>query len=165
MSNIAVQKIADPEKAPSAVLTEIRELFEKIRERAYEIFQRNGSVDGHDIDHWVEAERAFLCCPASELIEKDNRFEVSVAAPGLEPNEIQVTVLPDAIIVKGQTAKREEKKEGSVHFSELSDKLLFRRLIFPEPIDVNSASARFEHGLLSVVAQKAAPSNTSAAAA
>ena len=165
MSSVAVQKIAEPEKTPSPVLAEIDELFQKIRERAYEIFQRNGSVDGHDVDHWVEAERAFLCCPASELIEKDDRFEVSVAVPGLEPNEIQVTVLADAIIVKGQTTKREEKEEGSVHLSDFSDKQLFRRLIFPAPIDVNSASARLEHGLLRVVAQKAAPANKAAAAA
>jgi HSP20 family molecular chaperone IbpA len=165
MSSVAVQKIAEPEKTPSPALVEMRELFEKIRKTAFEIFQRNGSVDGHDVDHWVEAERAFLCCPASELVEKDHRFEFSVAAPGLEPNQIQVTVLPDSIIVKGQTTTCEEKKQGSVHFSEFSDRQLLRRLIFPKPIDVSSASARLENGLLRVVVQKAAPSNKTAAAA
>ena len=32
------------------------DLDETIRRRAYEIYQARGSEDGHDLDHWLEAE-------------------------------------------------------------------------------------------------------------
>lgn len=32
------------------------ELEENIRRRAYEIYQARGCEDGHDLDHWLEAE-------------------------------------------------------------------------------------------------------------
>jgi HSP20 family protein len=163
MSSIAVQKPTEPAEAGSPVLQEIDEFFEKIRQRAFEIFQKNGSIDGHDVEHWLQAEREFLCCPASELIEKDRQFEISVAVPGFEPKDIQVTAVPDAIIVRGLARSRGEKEQQSVRFSELSDKEMFRRVALPEPIDVNSASARLEKGLLYIVAKKANATKTAAA--
>jgi len=33
------------------------ELEEMIRRRAYEIYQARGSEDGHEMDHWLEAEK------------------------------------------------------------------------------------------------------------
>jgi HSP20 family protein len=165
MSSVAVQKLAEPGKTGSSLQTEIEALFDKIREKAFEIFQRKGGADGHDIDDWLEAEREFLCCPASELVETEKQFEIRVAAPGFEPKDIEVTASPDAIIVRGQVRTRQEKVEESVRFSDLSEKHLFRRMALPEPIDVDSASARLDEGLLNIVATKASASSKTAVAA
>lgn len=32
------------------------ELEERIRQRAYEIYLASGREDGHDVDHWLQAE-------------------------------------------------------------------------------------------------------------
>ena len=165
MSSVAVQKLAEPGKSGSTVLMEIGELFDKIRQKAFQIFQKKGAAHGHDVDDWLEAEREFLCCPASELVEKDKQFEIRVAAPGFEPKDIQVTALPDAVIVRGQAQSRQEKEEGSVHFSEFREKELFRRVDLPAPIDVDSASARLDEGLLNIVATKSSASSKTAVAA
>jgi len=42
---------AKPQEIPTQT-----ELDERIRQRAYEIYQARGSEDGHDLDHWLEAE-------------------------------------------------------------------------------------------------------------
>ncbi len=69
MPNAAVQKQVESEKIPSPAPADIRELSDRIRERAFEIFQQSGSVDGHDLEHWLEAEQEFMASshPASEL--------------------------------------------------------------------------------------------------
>jgi len=36
------------------------DLREQIAKRAYELYEAGGSVDGNDMDHWLEAEREFL---------------------------------------------------------------------------------------------------------
>ena len=35
-------------------------LQEKIARRAYQLYEEGGSVNGHDMDHWLKAERAIL---------------------------------------------------------------------------------------------------------
>ncbi|HJT19064.1 MAG TPA: DUF2934 domain-containing protein, partial [Nitrospira sp.] len=41
------------------------ETVSKIRERAYALFQSCGCQEGHDLEHWLEAER--------QVIESENR--------------------------------------------------------------------------------------------
>lgn len=164
MSSVTVQKITEPGEASSPVLQEVDELFNQIRRKAFEIFQRNGSAHGHDVEHWLEAEGECICCPASELVDKDGQFEIGVAAPGLEPKDLQVAALPNAIVIKGQASSSNEKMEGDTRSSELSEKVLFSRVTLPEPIDVNSASARLEKGILHIVARKVQASTKTAAA-
>ena len=36
------------------------DLHERIAKRAYELYEQGGSLDGNDIDHWLEAEREIL---------------------------------------------------------------------------------------------------------
>lgn len=165
MSTVAVQKLAEPDKTGAPVLQEIEELFDKIRQKAFEIFQTKGAADGHDVDDWLQAEREFLCCPASEFIEKDKEFQISVAVPGFDTKDLQVTAIPDAIIVKGQAQSRQEKEQEAVRFSEMSQKQLFRRFALPETIDVNSVSARLDKGLLYIGAKKTGVSSKTATAA
>jgi len=35
-------------------------LQEKITRRAYQLYEEGGSVNGHDMDHWLKAEREIL---------------------------------------------------------------------------------------------------------
>jgi len=35
-------------------------LQEKIARRAYQLYEEGGSVNGHDMDHWLKAEREIL---------------------------------------------------------------------------------------------------------
>jgi hypothetical protein len=37
-----------------------------IRERAYSLYEREGRVDGHALDHWLEAEAQLAEGPASD---------------------------------------------------------------------------------------------------
>jgi len=38
---------------------------EKIAARAYEIWQANGRPNGHDLEHWLQAERELRAPPAT----------------------------------------------------------------------------------------------------
>ena len=72
----------------------------------------------------------------------------------MEAKNVQISALPDAIIVQGETSHKEEKKEGKVHFSEFSDRELFRRFEMPTGIDVEQVKATFENGVLQITAAK-----------
>jgi hypothetical protein len=46
----------DPTKKQSAALVADPSLEEKIRLRAYTLYEERGRADGHDVDDWLRAE-------------------------------------------------------------------------------------------------------------
>jgi HSP20 family protein len=154
MSTVAVEKVKKPETAPS-LFQSMDTLFEDVRKRAFELFQRRGALDGWDLDDWFRAEHDLVWAPESELVETDKDLQMKIAVPGLEAKDIQISALPDAIIVQGETSRKEEKKEGKVHFSEFSERKLFRRFEMPARIDLEQVKATLENGVLQITAAKA----------
>jgi HSP20 family protein len=155
MSTIAVQKVNKPETAPT-LFESMDKLFENVRNRAFDLFQRRGAMDGLDLDDWFRAEHDLVWAPESELVETDKEFQMTMAVPAMEAKDVQVSALPGAIIVQGETSHKEEKKEGTVHFSEFNEKKLFRRFEMPAGIDVEQVKATLENGMLRITAAKAA---------
>jgi HSP20 family protein len=155
MSHIAIAKIHHPEREEPSLLEEMKTWAERVRERAFAIFQRRGSGDGMDVDDWLRAERDLMLAAESELIEKDSQFQLRIAAPGFDEKDVRVTALPDALVVSAESTHRHEKNEGNVHFCEFGEKRLFRRFDLPETIDVDKVAAQLDKGILRVTAAKA----------
>ena len=44
------------------------ELEEKIRARAYELYEQRGGITGHDLDDWVQAEKEVMGQPRITLV-------------------------------------------------------------------------------------------------
>lgn len=144
MSQVAIEKVDGKRAAASSIVDEVKTLSERIRRRAFEIFERRGGVEGSAMDEWLSAERDLFRIPESELVERDGKFEARVSAPGFDPDDVHVTALPDALIVKGSSTHRYDKNEGDVRFCEFDQKTLFRRFDLPEPINVDKVTANLE---------------------
>jgi HSP20 family molecular chaperone IbpA len=155
MPQIAIEKIDEKKATDSSALSEMTTLSEKIRQRAFEIFERRGAYGGSAVNDWLSAERDLFRVPESELIERDGKFEARVAAPGINAEDVKVTALPDALIVKGTTTHSHDKTEGDVRFCEFDQRTLFRRFDLPEPINVDRVTANLDRGVLQLTALKA----------
>jgi HSP20 family molecular chaperone IbpA len=103
MANIAVEKVKEGGPESPSLVQKLEAMAERIRRRAYEIFESRGA-DGSAIDDWLQAERDLTFAPQSELIEKDSKFEIRIAAPGFQATETSVTALPEAVIVSAESA-------------------------------------------------------------
>lgn len=49
--------LAKSQDVPAASISRARPTHEEIARRSYEIFLASGGVHGHDLEHWVQAER------------------------------------------------------------------------------------------------------------
>ena len=96
MSNVAVQKIRDANQA-RPILKETIDLLDKVRMRAFELFQKRGGVPGHDIGDWLEAEKEVFRVPDMELAEIDGEFQLQLAVPGFDAKDIRVAAPPRCI--------------------------------------------------------------------
>ena len=155
MATIAIEKVKEDGSKSAAFTDKIEKIGEQIRQRAHEIFQHR-EVGGSAEEDWLKAERELFLIPASELIEKDGNYEVSIAAAGFKPGEIKVSALPDSLVVSGESSHNHEKNENNVHFCEFGQKSFFRQFPLPEKIDADKVTANLTDGILRVTAQKAA---------
>jgi HSP20 family molecular chaperone IbpA len=155
MANVAVEKVKESRPQSPVLVDKLEKMADRVRKRAYEIFQYRGT-DGQELENWLQAEHDLIFAPESEMVEKDGKFEIRVAAPGFQAAETNVTALPDAVIVSAESHHKHEEKDANVHFCEFGEKTLFRRLDLPVPIDVDKVTASLDKGMLRITAQKAA---------
>ena len=156
MSNVPVQKATDEKSLPVRWFDELQKFSDQVRRKAFELFEGHGRPDGHDVDDWLEAEKQLLTVPRTELVETADGLEAHITVPGFDAKEIEVTALPDSLLVRAESSREREKKEGEVRYSEFSDQSLFRRIPLPQPIDVAAVTAKLEKGILNIAARKAA---------
>jgi HSP20 family molecular chaperone IbpA len=84
--------------------------------QSIELFKRRGDGEGSALNDWLTAENALLVTPEADLIESDDKCELHIAVPGFDANDIDVSALPDALIVRAKNAHNHEKTEGNVRF-------------------------------------------------
>ena len=166
--NIPVQKAVEEKALPPTWINELQGFSAQVGQKAFELFEKYGQPAGRQMEHWFEAEKQLLCVPRSQLLDTAGEYQARVALPGFDANEIEVTALPDSLLVKAEASQKREKLEGDVRFSEFSDQSLFRRIRLSELIDIAQVTAKLDKGVLKIVAQKAAANtakNISVAAA
>ncbi len=154
MAGVSIQKLRRPEAEP-AVLEPVNRLFDDLRRRAYELFERRGYAGGWEVHDWLQAERELLWPSLAELSETDQEYQVRVAAPGLDAKDIQVTATPQWIMVHGESREKREGGNHGLRFSEFSGRRLYRRFDLPSPVDVDAISVKLEKGILTIRAGKA----------
>jgi hypothetical protein len=83
MSKVLIEKPDLAAGVVPAVFDEIRMLSERIRQRAFEIFEgRHGESGSSAESDWLTAERDFVQPAEVELVETESGFELRVAAEG-----------------------------------------------------------------------------------
>jgi len=91
----------------------------------------------------------------ADLIETKNQFEARIAAPGFAGKDIQVTALPDAIVVQAEVSHLEEREDDGIVRTQFGERKLFRRIDLPGLIECEAVRAKLKGGMITVVAPKA----------
>ena len=149
-----------PIRKSKSVIDEIEKMRDRIMGRAYDIFTSNGNLFGNDIDDWLQAERELVWRPAVELTEKENVFCLEVAAPGVDPEELDIEVTPDDILIRATVHHEHQEKKGEVHICEFAQGNLFRSIHLPKKIEPEKVKAAFKNGLLTLNAPVAEEART-----
>ena len=135
---------------PIAAQTE--EIQNRIRERAYEISRMRGHP-GREMDDWLSAESEIICVPPMDMVERDESFEVQIAAPGVDPADVQLMATSDQMLV--QCVPKHTHEDATIlHVCDFKSATLFRSFRFPHPIDVDSLNIDLADGMLRIAAAK-----------
>jgi len=157
-----------PIRKSESIFDEVELMRDRIMRRAYDIFTSNGGLLGKDTENWMQAERELVWRPAIELTEKDDEYRLELAAAGVDPENIDIEVAPEDILIRADVHHEHTKEKGDVHACEFTHGNLFRLIHLPKKIDPEKVKAEFKNGLLSLnapVAEEARARNVAIEAA
>ena len=85
--------------------------------------------------------------PPVESHVKDGKLEVRADLPGVNPQEVEITLDANQLVIRGER-KTEERRKGG--YSEVRYGSFERRFTVPKGLDPAKVTARYENGVLSI---------------
>ena len=97
--------------------------------------------------------------PTADLIETLETFVVKLEAPGMGPEDIQVTLSGDVLTIKGEKKSEEKRDEDNWHYIERSYGSFLRTFTLPGATDPDAVEADMDRGILEVRVMKSKESH------
>ncbi|BCS51887.1 Hsp20/alpha crystallin family protein [Geobacter sp. SVR] len=101
------------------------------------------------------SQEASRCFPLVNLSEDKDHVYVNALVPGVDPKQIDLSVLRDTITISGERKPFDEQKGQTVHRCELGSGTFSRTVELPADIDPNKIEAECIDGILSICLAKA----------
>jgi HSP20 family protein len=97
---------------------------------------------------------AVATVPAVNISEKDDRYNVSLAAPGLKKEDIKIDVHGSIVTISASAEKEEKEEEERYTRREYSYSSFSRSFTLPDTADIDHINASYENGVLQLAIPK-----------
>jgi len=104
-----------------------------------------------ELDHLFENNGHDL---AADVYEENDAVYVEMHVPGLEPDEIDISVEDNHLRITGSRKEKEEVGDRGYYYKEIRRGEFERVLTLPSAVDSSKASAEFSGGVLKIVLPK-----------
>ena len=92
--------------------------------------------------------------PAVDIKEDDKAFTLLADIPGVDPDEIEVTMDKGVLTIKGERKSEKTTEEENYKRVERQYGVFYRRFTLPDSADAEAIEAKSEHGVLRVTIPK-----------
>ena len=92
---------------------------------------------------------------ALDIFEDGENVDVTATLPGLNPEDVDITVQGDVLLIKGQHKQEQERKQGNYHLRERRTGSYYRAVQLPCLVQSDKAQAEFRNGVLHLTLPKA----------
>ena len=94
--------------------------------------------------------------PAIHVLEKNDKFVAKVELPGVNAEDVNVSVMGDMLVIEGEKEAEQEVKEKGYSYRETSYGSFSRSITIPSMVDADRIEATFDKGVLEIDLPKAA---------
>lgn len=133
------------------------ELTKETAQKAYDFFVKRGGDFGKEIEDWFKAEAEILRPVTVEITETDKQINVNAMVPGFKPEEIEISVDGNVLILSGTTEMENKREDENTFYSEWRSNRFFRHLALPAEVNAEKVKANLKDGVLHLKLPKAAP--------
>ncbi|WP_245479662.1 Hsp20/alpha crystallin family protein [Hansschlegelia zhihuaiae] len=88
--------------------------------------------------------------PAIDIAETNDEYKLTAEVPGLEPSQVDVSVVGDMLVIKGEKTRETEKTEGGTQISERTYGSFRRSFQLPDDVDASQIEANHRNGVLTI---------------
>jgi HSP20 family protein len=92
--------------------------------------------------------------PSMDVFETEDRIVAELELPGIEPDEVEVSVEDSTLTVSGSREYTDELKDENVHRVERRYGAFTRAITLPQTADTEKVEAKFDKGVLRVEVPK-----------
>lgn len=94
---------------------------------------------------------------AAEVSEEEQQLTVRLEAPGLEPDDFDIQVVDDHLVIRGEKRVQHEQRQGRYHVMECAYGRFERAIPLTAPVDESRTKAHYRRGVLTVTLPKLNP--------
>jgi len=87
---------------------------------------------------------------ALDISEDENEYTVKASIPGIDPDDLDISVTDNALTISGEIKSEEEKEGEQYHLRERRYGRFSRSVNLPAMVDSDKADANFENGVLTL---------------
>ncbi len=99
--------------------------------------------------------RINLIFPSIDMFEKDNQIVVKVELPGIDKENVNISVSDGLLNIKGEVKKEKEVKDEDYYYSERSIGSFARSISLPSKVKEDKIEAKYDDGILEITLPKA----------
>ncbi len=109
----------------------------------------------HGFPQTVDAAEPKMWSIALDAVEEDGKLVVRASLPGVDSDEIKVTIEDGVLTIDGETKVDDEAKVGNYLIRERRAGSFHRSVRLPDSVDVDQAETNYDEGVLTVAFPKA----------
>ena len=104
---------------------------------------------------WGEMTPAFESrIPKVDVIDRDEDVLVRAELPGVEKDDLDVTVSENSVTIKGETRREKKEEKGDYYRCEISRGSFSRTVALPDYVNTDDTKAKFKDGVLELTLPK-----------
>ncbi len=132
---------------PATDITRDLDTMQKRMNRLFNDFFSGREGDGDDLilGSWN---------PAVDVVEHDDSYVIEAELPGMNKNDIKISVTNDVLTIQGEKKVEKEDKKKNFHRTERSYRSFSRTFSLPGNVKADKVEAEFNNGVLTVKVPK-----------
>lgn len=95
--------------------------------------------------------------PKIDLIDREDEVFIKAELPGIDKNDIEISMTDHTITIKGSSKKEEKEEKGDYYHCEISQGTFSRSISLPAGVNADQSTAKFKDGVLELSLPKVEP--------
>lgn len=88
--------------------------------------------------------------PRMDMVEDDEQFKVTVEVPGMDSDEIDVTLSQDRLLIRGKKREEKERRSRNTYYARRAYSAFRRSVLLPCPVKADESEASLRRGVLTI---------------
>lgn len=107
-----------------------------------------------EMERFIEDSMPTGFTPAIDVYETKNDVVIEAPLPGVDPNNVSISIENDTLTIKGEAKKEREVEEKNYYRKEVRSGSFFRSVTLPAHVISDKANADFAKGVLRITVPK-----------